>query len=36
MDTDTYNAAWDDSLPEPVPYERLLPGVRYRVVIADC
>jgi hypothetical protein len=36
MNTDDCDLDWNAAHGEPVPFERLQPGARYRIVIADC
>lgn len=36
MDADLYDPAWGSLNADPVPFDQLRPGTRYRIVIADC
>jgi hypothetical protein len=36
MESDLDGLDWSPMPAEPVPFDRLQPGVRYRIVIADC
>jgi hypothetical protein len=36
MTSDDILLDWDPAAASPVPFAQLQPGVRYRIVIADC